>query len=66
MILVPAVMFIGFSGEDTSLGKALTGSGALVEGHETMNGAASVYTSFKLNGTSNGEGKGLCFKLARM
>ena len=42
MILVPALMVFGFSGEAARVGKALTGSGGLLEGHDLMNGAASV------------------------
>lgn len=30
-----------------------------------MKGAARVKTSFKLRGTSKGEGKGLCFRFER-
>ena len=38
----------------------------MLEGQDTMNGAASVYTSFSDKGTSNGDGNGLSPSEARM
>lgn len=48
--------------------RTLTGRVGLVDGHEpgTMNGAASVYTSSKVKGTSKGDGKGLSLSDARI
>lgn len=40
-------------------GKAFTGKGGLVFGHERMNGAARLYTSLKRRGMSNGAGNGI-------
>ena len=44
----------------------LTGRVGLLDGQDTMKGAASVYTSFRVNGTSNGDGNGLSESDARM
>lgn len=41
-----------------SEGKALTGSFALLEGHDVMKDAARVYTSSKSRGSSKGWAKG--------
>ena len=44
----------------------MTGRVGLLEGQDTMNGAASVYTSFSDKGTSNGDGNGLSPSEARI
>ena len=44
----------------------LTGSVGLLDGQDVMNGAASVYTSSRVKGTSNGDGNGLSPREARM
>ena len=44
----------------------LTGRVGLLDGHDTIKGAASVYTSSRLKGTSNGDGNGLSPSEARM
>lgn len=46
--------------------RTLTGKAGLLAGQETMNGAASVYTSSNVKGTSNGDGNGLSPNEARM
>lgn len=38
----------------------------MLDGQDTMNGAASVYTSSRVKGTSNGVGNGLSPSEARM
>lgn len=44
----------------------LTGRVGLLVGQDTMKGAASVYTSSRVKGTSNGDGNGLSESEARM
>lgn len=65
-MVVPAVMLAGLLGSNVRLGKALTGSFTLLDGQETIKGAAKVYTSLRERGTSNGDGKGTSPIAARM
>ena len=44
----------------------LTGRVGLLDGQDTMKGAARVYTSSRVKGTSNGDGKGLSVSEARI
>jgi len=50
---------------NVSEGNAFTGSFPLLEGHEVMNGDATVYTSSRSRGSSKGWGKGTSPIVAR-
>ena len=61
LVLAVIVVAWGFGKRVT-----LTGRVGLLDGHDTMKGAASVYTSSRDRGTSNGDGNGLSPSEARM